>query len=269
MTAPGPQPAPAVPHPERASGVTSPHGAGAATPGQADQLAVLLDDWRNMLAELEKRRMPSGQVARTALSIERQVHEVHIAQLEGALAAQEPSAADGLLCDNKPVMDALKLALSDPGSITPRAPMESLTSWQRRAVIEHAAPLIIAGQEPHAADGGRSFEDMLADPREQFDPRSELLASISEYAAAPPASAGIKPWHPHGVPQPAPGLAAAERDQAQAGLRETAAGNIRLRDGIAALAARLDASAAATRPSRKSTIEDEIAIALRKLLEDA
>lgn len=67
---------------------------------------------------------------------------------------------------------------------------------------------LAAAQEPHAASGDRSFEDMLADPREQFDLRSELLASISEYAAAPPASAGIKPWHPHGVPQPAPELAA-------------------------------------------------------------
>jgi hypothetical protein len=41
-----------------------------------------------------------------------------------------------------------------------------------------------------------------------------------------------------------------------------------LRDGVTALAADLDASAAATRPSKKSTIEDELAIALRKLLED-
>jgi hypothetical protein len=40
-----------------------------------------------------------------------------------------------------------------------------------------------------------------------------------------------------------------------------------LRDGITALARDLDASAAATRPSKKSNIESEIAIALRKLLE--
>jgi len=32
----------------------------------------------------------------------------------------------------------------------------------------------------------RSFEDFLADPHEQFDARGELLASITEYAAAPP-----------------------------------------------------------------------------------
>ena len=32
----------------------------------------------------------------------------------------------------------------------------------------------------------RSFEALLADPHEQFDARSELLASITEYAAAPP-----------------------------------------------------------------------------------
>lgn len=42
----------------------------------------------------------------------------------------------------------------------------------------------------------RSFEDMLADPGEQFDLRSELLASISAYAMAPPASAGTQPWEP-------------------------------------------------------------------------
>lgn len=40
-----------------------------------------------------------------------------------------------------------------------------------------------------------------------------------------------------------------------------------LRGGITALAADLTASADATRPSRKSQIEDECAIALRKLLE--
>ena len=47
-----------------------------------------------------------------------------------------------------------------------------------------------------AVSRGRSFEDMLADPCEQFDLRSELLASIFAYAAAPPASVGIQPWHP-------------------------------------------------------------------------
>ena len=35
----------------------------------------------------------------------------------------------------------------------------------------------------------RSFEDLLGDPHEQFDARSELLASITEYAAAEPAAA--------------------------------------------------------------------------------
>lgn len=51
--------------------------------------------------------------------------------------------------------------------------------------------------DPHVAvSHGRSFEDMLADPCGQFDLRSELLASIFAYAAAPPASAGIQPWQP-------------------------------------------------------------------------
>jgi hypothetical protein len=52
-----------------------------------------------------------------------------------------------------------------------------------------------------AVSGGRTFEDLLADPHEQFDVRSELLASIFAYASAPPASAGTQPWQP----APAPG----------------------------------------------------------------
>jgi hypothetical protein len=67
-----------------------------------------------------------------------------------------------------------------------------------------------AAQQPQPAPGSRSLEDMLADPREQSDLRSELLASISEYAAAPPASAGIQPRHPGPARvQPAPEMAAA------------------------------------------------------------
>ena len=51
------------------------------------------------------------------------------------------------------------------------------------------------GDQHHlAVSTGRSFEDMLADPHEQFDARSELLASIMSYAAAPPASAGSHAW---------------------------------------------------------------------------
>jgi hypothetical protein len=37
---------------------------------------------------------------------------------------------------------------------------------------------------------GNSFEDMLADPDEQFDRRGELLRSVVEYANAEPAAAG-------------------------------------------------------------------------------
>lgn len=62
--------------------------------------------------------------------------------------------------------------------------------------------------EPAAPDG-RSFEDMLADPHGQFDPRSELLASIAAYAAAPQASAGIQP-----PPAPAPEAATPPRQLA-------------------------------------------------------
>lgn len=42
----------------------------------------------------------------------------------------------------------------------------------------------------HIAATSSTFERMLADPHEQFDLRSELLASIVAYAAAPPSAAG-------------------------------------------------------------------------------
>ena len=49
--------------------------------------------------------------------------------------------------------------------------------------------------DPHVAvSRGRSFDDLLTDPLELFDLRSELLASIFAYAAAPPATAGTQPW---------------------------------------------------------------------------
>lgn len=46
------------------------------------------------------------------------------------------------------------------------------------------------------------------------------------------------------------------------------AAQARLRERITALAEQVTASAKATEPSRKSQIEHEVAIALRKLLED-
>lgn len=51
-----------------------------------------------------------------------------------------------LLNDNDDVMNSLLRALCDPGQITPHAPLESLTSWQRRAIIEHAVPYIAAAE---------------------------------------------------------------------------------------------------------------------------
>lgn len=52
------------------------------------------------------------------------------------------------------------------------------------------------GEQHVAVSAGPSFEDLLSDPNEQFDLRSELLASIVAYASAPPASAGNQLWHP-------------------------------------------------------------------------
>lgn len=40
------------------------------------------------------------------------------------------------------------------------------------------------------------FEELLADPTEQFDKRSELLASIEAYSKAVPATAGFTPRQP-------------------------------------------------------------------------
>ena len=42
-----------------------------------------------------------------------------------------------------------------------------------------------------------TFDELLADPGEQFDVRSELLASVLTYLSAPPATAGTQPWHPN------------------------------------------------------------------------
>ena len=39
----------------------------------------------------------------------------------------------------------------------------------------------------------RTFEELLSDPNEQFDKRSELLASIEAYSKAVPATAGANP----------------------------------------------------------------------------
>jgi hypothetical protein len=53
---------------------------------------------------------------------------------------------DDLLSDNQDVMGALLAALCDPGRFTDRAPHEPMSWWQRRAVIEHAAPYIAAAE---------------------------------------------------------------------------------------------------------------------------
>jgi hypothetical protein len=42
-----------------------------------------------------------------------------------------------------------------------------------------------------------TFDELLAEPSEQFDVRSELLASVLTYLSAPPATAGTQPWHPN------------------------------------------------------------------------
>jgi len=58
-----------------------------------------------------------------------------------------------LLSGNPDVMRSLLAALSDPGRFTPRADerTEPMLSWQRRAVIEHAAPYILAAERERLA----------------------------------------------------------------------------------------------------------------------
>lgn len=90
------------------------------------------------------------------LSARRTIRQSHRADQCPAGQPAPGTAPGTLLCDNKPVMDALMLALSDPGSFLPRAPLESLPSWQRRAVIERVAPLIIAAVRPAPGDGEAS-----------------------------------------------------------------------------------------------------------------
>lgn len=51
-----------------------------------------------------------------------------------------------------------------------------------------------------AASRVPTFDELLADPSEQFDVRSELLASVLTYLSAPPATAGTQPWRPNAGP---------------------------------------------------------------------
>lgn len=83
-----------------------------------------------------------------------------------------------LLSDNPDVMNSLLRALCDPGQVTPRAPLETLESWQRRAVVEHAAPYIRAAERERirqlavrngavcTGDEGTScyFADLIGEP---------------------------------------------------------------------------------------------------------
>jgi hypothetical protein len=101
-----------------------------------------------------------------------------------------------------------------------------------------------ATPEPPA---GRSFEDMLADPGEQFDPRSELLASIAAYAAAPSDTPSAAP-RPLTAPGVVAGLLAdvAERDERLA-VQHEAMTQLRAGHGeaLAAMTAKLDRALAA------------------------
>src|ERR1019366_8510116 len=89
-----------------------------------------------------------------------------------------------LLSDNPDVMGALLAALCDPGRFTDRAPHEPMSWWQRRAVIEHAAPYIAAAERERIrqmairtraacyGDGGHSFADLLGPDAAGTGPQS-------------------------------------------------------------------------------------------------
>ncbi len=69
-----------------------------------------------------------------------------------------------LLCDNPGIMGSLMRALCDPGQLVPRAPLESLQSWQRRAVIEHAAPLIAEAERERIRSAAEALKFTLFRP---------------------------------------------------------------------------------------------------------
>lgn len=95
--------------------------------------------------------------------------------------------ASPLLCDNDDVMSALMRALSDPGSVVPRAPLESLTSWQRRAIVEgpaaehigHAALLRIS---PELRETMRERDQARAELAETQRIHNLLIESILQNA---------------------------------------------------------------------------------------
>ena len=72
-------------------------------------------------------------------------------------------AASPLLCHNQEVMDALMDAMGNPERFLPQAPLESYSSWQRRAIVEHIAPLIIAhaAVQERPAPGDAALRDLL------------------------------------------------------------------------------------------------------------
>jgi hypothetical protein len=94
------------------------------------------------------------------------------------LTSQDAPAAGPLLCDNPGVMDSLMRALCDPGQFVPRAPTESLQSWQRRAVIEHAAPLIAAAERDRCR---REHDDALAELAKARDKTGTLAGLCNMY----------------------------------------------------------------------------------------
>jgi hypothetical protein len=106
---------------------------------------------------------------------------------------------------------------------------------------------LAAAQEPHAADGKTAGQQAY----EGFYAGTEC---------GPPVPwAQLTDWDEHWE---AAGRAVETRQ-----LRLAREDRDSLKRRVLDLAADLDNSAAATRPSKKSTIEDELAIALRKLLE--
>jgi len=52
-------------------------------------------------------------------------------------------------------------------------------------------------KENRVVSGVPTFDDLLLDPMEQFDTRSELLSSILQYLTAPPVAGGTQRWVPN------------------------------------------------------------------------
>ena len=204
--------------------------------------ASLLEDWDEDLSDSE--RDGWGKVSAVAISTYLAQTECQVDRDVLAIAAAAPATAgEGGV----------------PPAYVPREPLEALIrAWSAKADEPDRDPYAAAAYR--IAKG--NLVGVIADAQQPgaYDPNHE--PGLSE--------CGCRMCDPqrHGLPQAALDLARAETAAIRAAAANTARELAELRERISDLAEQVTASARATEPSRKSQIEHELAIELRKLLED-